>query len=53
MIPPLLAVGLAAAIALPACSRAPSPERPERIVLIVVDTLRRDHVRAYGGTGRN
>ena len=29
------------------CSRSETPSPPERIILIVVDTLRRDHVSAY------
>ena len=30
-----------------ACSHEPQSPPPERIILIVVDTLRRDHVSAY------
>ena len=37
---------LTAVAGLLACAR---PELPERIVLIVIDTLRRDHLSAYGG----
>jgi len=47
------AAALALAAGLTACggerADAPPSARPERIVLLVVDTLRRDHVGAYGG----
>jgi arylsulfatase A-like enzyme len=47
---PLLALAWTAAVLLPGCAdRRPGPER---IVLIVIDTLRRDHVSLYGGNHR-
>lgn len=36
-----------ASIALPGCGARPAPER---VILVVVDTLRRDHVASYGGS---
>jgi len=39
---------LAAALALPACSSARDPGLPPNVVLIVVDTLRADHLGCYG-----
>jgi len=52
LIPAALMLVSMAAPMLASCSRSePRPEpHPTRIVLIVVDTLRRDHVSAYGGT---
>jgi len=41
------AIAIAVAVLLPACSSR-EREAPERIILIVVDTLRRDHVSCYG-----
>lgn len=43
----LLAAGLAGLAAGPAC-RGQARERPRHVLLIVVDTLRADHVGAYG-----
>jgi arylsulfatase A-like enzyme len=43
----LALVGLAAALAAAGCAPAPPPER---IVLVVIDTLRRDHLGCYGGS---
>ncbi len=45
----LKALGLALAVVLGGASCAPDPSPPERIVLVVIDTLRRDHVSAYAG----
>jgi len=44
-------LGLAVAVLLTGCGTGTTPSTtPERIILIVVDTLRRDHVSAYSGT---
>lgn len=46
-------LGIALALGATACpSPAPESRRPENIFLLVVDTLRRDHVSAYGDTAR-
>lgn len=43
--------GLTIALVLMGCEPAPTPSAgPERILLIVVDTLRRDHVSSYAST---
>jgi arylsulfatase len=44
-----LAVALAAAGCAPDCSRAPGEARPN-VVLVTIDTLRADHLGAYGST---
>lgn len=44
----ILRLALSLLLFLVACGNGGSPEPPERIVLILVDTLRRDHVGAYG-----
>lgn len=43
-----LLTALAAAFALLSVARAPAPRRPPDIVLILVDTMRRDHLPFYG-----
>jgi arylsulfatase A-like enzyme len=44
---PLAALGVLLAVA--ACSRPPAePERPRNVIFILVDTLRADHLGAYG-----
>lgn len=52
--PAPLSAALAAALALAGCSEPHAPERPrpERVVLIVIDTLRADHLGAYGHDAR-
>ena len=41
-------LGLAAAVAGPGCARKREPVPLRNLVLIVIDTLRQDHLRAYG-----
>lgn len=47
-----IALNVALVIALPGCRADDSTAAPDRIVLIVIDTLRRDHVSAYGDPAR-
>lgn|GEM_PF-1773523 len=44
-----LLLGAAFACVAAGCSRAPSlPKRPDNVVVVVIDTLRRDHLATYG-----
>ena len=46
--PLLAAATLAACLLLPACERGTEPEEPTNVLLISIDSLRADHVGAYG-----